>query len=447
MVAPRSDRAISEVIGFILIIALIAIIASLYLTYVVPSIGRDMEIAHMDVIQEQFLDYKTTVDSLWLNGQYNIQVSSPFTLGTNPGSTQGSFVNMPLFQPVTSGGTLVVNGRNEVINVTASALFDDSPRTYSPSPLVQIEPSHLYVSFSTPDITKKAMVSIIPSQGNWKAELNTTPGTPTSLTITAYKNNTPTISNVVIQNSISNNQEYSIDLAESAYGLKGSFIYPFNLNFVQNNATVKSIPVGYHEIQDATIIPDTSMGSLEYRSNNNYWINQIYVYQYGGVFLVQDDGGIVKLLPSITISRDSKNQELARVTINNITITKPTPSRVGGSSLVEVLTTLQQPNIVSSLVNPDESGVPNARVVTIVVKTGDDAQAAMMWKETFKKLKQTSQNNNIPSSWISDPVVDIINTPKTAIMQIPGPSTGTIYDIILDPQNNVANLYLSPTSY
>jgi hypothetical protein len=40
MVDSRRDDAISEVIGFVLILALIAIVASLYLTYVVPAQGR-----------------------------------------------------------------------------------------------------------------------------------------------------------------------------------------------------------------------------------------------------------------------------------------------------------------------------------------------------------------------------------------------------------------------
>ena len=108
-----------------------------------------MEIAHMDVVQNQFLDYKTTVDSLWINNQYNTQVSSPFTLGTKPGSTQGSFVNMPLFQPVTSGGTMVVNESNELIAVTADALFTQGSESQKVSPDIQLVPEHLYVNFST----------------------------------------------------------------------------------------------------------------------------------------------------------------------------------------------------------------------------------------------------------------------------------------------------------
>ena len=39
MVVSRRDDAVSEVIGFVLILALIAIIASLYLTYVIQHKG------------------------------------------------------------------------------------------------------------------------------------------------------------------------------------------------------------------------------------------------------------------------------------------------------------------------------------------------------------------------------------------------------------------------
>ena len=182
MVDSRRDDAISEVIGFVLIIALIAIVASLYLTYVVPAQGRDLEIAHMDAIQNQFLDYKSTVDSLWINGQYNTQVSSPFTLGTNPGSTQGSFVNMPLFQPVTSGGTMVVTNE-DIVSVAADSRYSDSiPGDNLAVTEVLSVPEHLYVSVKTTNTSKPGSVKILPypiTNGNWEVQLSTSPGDQT----------------------------------------------------------------------------------------------------------------------------------------------------------------------------------------------------------------------------------------------------------------------------
>lgn len=447
MVVSRRDEAISEVIGFVLILALIAIVASLYLTYVVPAQGRDMEIAHMDVVQDQFLSYKTTVDSLWINNRYNTQISSPFTLGTNPGSTQGSFVNFPLFQPVTSSGTMVVNGRNDVITVTANALYNqgnESEEVTPDIPQIEIEPEHLYVSFKTSNNNLTDYIIIEPiynvpksGKGNWKVILNTSPGqqqTPLKISII---NGTRSVDNQVIQNSVINNSPYLVDLADSAYGLKEAFEYPFNLNNFPDGGPVTRTPDRYYEKTGA--IFNHKMGSLEYRSSNNYWISQNYIYQYGGVFLQQDTGDVVKLLPSITITKDLVNQNLARVTINDITISNRPPSRVGGSSLVEVLTTLKKPDFISNnLVNSQEYGIANAKFVTITVNA-DDAPSAQMWNSTFEKINQSS---GLSTNWGI-----IINQTGNSVTMSVGNTNPVNYDIILDVQSSVAAIELSPTSY
>ena len=293
----------------------------------------------------------------------------------------------------------------------------------------------LYVNFSTTDTSNKRSVSITPypaQNGNWEVNLSTLNSTPTLyniLTITILKNGNPTISNLVINNSIISNQPYIIDLADDAYGLKESFVYPFDL-FIVPKPLVSCQPIGYHKITGATIIPNTQMGSLEYRSNNNYWISQNYIYQYGGVFLKQDNGAVVKLLPSITV--DSLGQNLVHVSINNLTIPGTIPSKVGGSSLVEVLTTLTEPTINPSTL---ATGVPNAKRVTITIGARD-SQTATMWSNTFRKIQQQS---NVPT-WI------VISTgPTTATMTISNPVPD--YNIVLDRQSNIANIYLSPTSY
>ena len=177
------------------------------------------------------------------------------------------------------------------------------------------------------------------------------------------------------------------------------------------------------------------MGSLEYRSDNNYWITQNYIYEYGGVFLQQDTGSVVKLLPSITITNDSQNQNLVHVTIEGITIHGTAPSRVGGSSLVQVLTTLQPDIIVNNLVDPQTTGIPNAKTVIITV-TAEDSQTADMWYQTLLEIQQ--QSNAKDSISVTKPVG---NSVTMTIFR------SSIYDIILDTQSNVANVYLSPTSY
>jgi ABC-type Fe3+ transport system permease subunit len=83
------EAGLSEVIGFILIIGLIVVIASLYLTYGVPAQGRENEILHMNLVKDQFVTYKISLDSLFNNDKVGTAVSNSFTLGTSGGYTQG----------------------------------------------------------------------------------------------------------------------------------------------------------------------------------------------------------------------------------------------------------------------------------------------------------------------------------------------------------------------
>jgi len=160
------EDALSEVIGFILILALIAALASLYLTYVVPAQGREGEIKHMATINDQFLGYKTAIDSLWINDQTNVPISRTFTLGTLTGTTQGSFV-IPIFQPYPSSGSMVVNGRGESITISADALVQGFPGSATPNlnPMYY-EPDHIYVQVMTTDKSQVGGVVISPVQGN-----------------------------------------------------------------------------------------------------------------------------------------------------------------------------------------------------------------------------------------------------------------------------------------
>ena len=55
------ESGLSEVIGFVLIIGLLVVVASLYLTYGVPAQGRENEILHMNEVKDQFVEYKLSL--------------------------------------------------------------------------------------------------------------------------------------------------------------------------------------------------------------------------------------------------------------------------------------------------------------------------------------------------------------------------------------------------
>lgn len=66
-VRDRRADGISEVVGFVIILAVVVAGLSLYLTYAVPVQGREGEIKEMDSVRAWFVDYKTGMDQLWLN--------------------------------------------------------------------------------------------------------------------------------------------------------------------------------------------------------------------------------------------------------------------------------------------------------------------------------------------------------------------------------------------
>lgn len=128
MVGARNERALSEVIGFILIIALLTVIMSLYMTYMVPANGRENEITHLNYIKQQFQDYKINTDALWINKEIGTTISQAITMGTKESMTSGSFLSFSLFEPQGSGGMMKVNPpeHRERINIgVVSANYSD----------------------------------------------------------------------------------------------------------------------------------------------------------------------------------------------------------------------------------------------------------------------------------------------------------------------------------
>lgn len=78
---PLAEGGISEVVGFVFILAVVVGGLSLYLIYGVPVLGREAEISHMDDVRGWFVDYKTGIDQLWLNSPAVPNNSTPYVPG------------------------------------------------------------------------------------------------------------------------------------------------------------------------------------------------------------------------------------------------------------------------------------------------------------------------------------------------------------------------------
>ncbi len=484
------EDALSEVIGFILILALIAALASLYLTYVVPAQGREGEIKHMATINDQFLGYKTAIDSLWINDQTNVPISRTFTLGTLTGTTQGSFV-IPIFQPYPSSGSMAVNGRGETITINADALVQGFPGNATPNlnPMYY-EPDHIYVQVMTTNTSKGGGITIEPNNGNWTIWFNITRfitpdaaathigvkpfPTPTSassaiswtdlqtwinnnlnnvggwisslntslsfqessssyITMTMLKNDNTIFSEFPIVKNIQNNAWYTIDVMDSAYGIENDLNYPFSITINNNTSNWMAyrypVEVGYIPKPIGDSHP---MGSLEYQSDNKYWIQQNYYYQQGGVFLAQpNDGMVTKVFPLISITNQA-----GIPTVRIIDISISGSGNIGGTSPVQVISRLDSVSHNSMNGYTLAQGIPNAKNVTITMDVQDPA-TAQMWNQTFAHIKNSAGGQ----SWI----VNTQNGNLASLTIDPIPSSSE-YDIILDYSRVNMSVELQPVA-
>jgi len=126
------DVAISEVIGFVLLLALGIAVLSLYMVYVVPINGREDEIAQMTYVEEQFTDYKLTLDALWTSRLINTNGPSP-AVNVNPvlssnvmrlgngGNSLKSGISFPLFKPIASSAIISIKTTGDTFDIDSSS--------------------------------------------------------------------------------------------------------------------------------------------------------------------------------------------------------------------------------------------------------------------------------------------------------------------------------------
>lgn len=113
----RNEDALSEIVGFVLVLALVVVASTLYLMYVVPAEGREDEITHMNQVQDRFISYKETLDALWLRsltgvystGARGTTLSTSFDLGTGGGNTQSSGLFLSFMRPIGTAARMSVH--------------------------------------------------------------------------------------------------------------------------------------------------------------------------------------------------------------------------------------------------------------------------------------------------------------------------------------------------
>ncbi len=390
------DDALSELIGFVLLLGILTVALSLYITYAVPAQGRENEIAHMNYIGQQMVGVKGDIDSLWVNNRQNVPIYRSINLGTQSGLTQGGLSGLPLLNPVGSGGTLGINEKKD-------NLIIDFIRSSSASPITQSD----YILY--PGMPCWVTVNYLPGPPITITDsnnvLSVTLFQNETLSISTVKNNSSILSNATVINHPELGSQYAVNILDGAYGLNSGLNYPFYLTLPSGTNAAFMIPQSYTlEGPEVSFPVNHPMGSLDYRSKNNYWIYQNYFYQNGGVFLKQDDGMVIQLSPEISVQ---KKVGYTLVSITDLEILPKGSSdttQLGGTGSVQVR---------ESVGAPSHTLVTNLQSVTISVSGTADAQTADMWRTVFLEADPENSASSGPVLTVSRaPVIlDYIHVP------------------------------------
>jgi hypothetical protein len=295
----KKEYALSEVVGFVLLLGVLVAAMALWMMYIVPIDGRESEISQMNNVKDRFTDYKISLDSLWINSpsgaswtQSGVTLSTSMNLGSNGGNTQASGMFLPMLKPITSSATLAVKDTGDTMTVSSNG-----------------------------------------------------PG--------------------------------------------GAFSTTYNMTI------------------------------LEYQSQNNYWIQQTYYYQDGGVFLYQENGSTCRISPPISFVNNSdmsNSVTLVPIRLNGL-------GSMGGTGPVRIDTRMK------SL--PQGIQIQNAWVNTSVNVA--NYTAAKVWLEVFNASRRSGGISNLNE--YSFGISDLNARPGTAFMNITGYSNdNTKVDVLLKLQ-------------
>jgi hypothetical protein len=419
------ENGLSEVVGFVLILGVLVLVFSLYLTYGIPAQGRENEILHMNEVKDQFVSYKLSMDSLLDNNKIGSSASNSFTLGTGGGYTQGMMSIVPVLSPISSTGVIAINqrvpGPGESLNISSHSLIVNASRppvgfaiTAMPAVYTDSSPPSgitIYIDStlaSSDEMQRPYSVTVNGTQhnnANWQANVSLTPRfshynetlsvncvvagpctltysegyryNRTDMTISVIKGGVKIIDEYIINANIGK-ANYSVNILDDTYGLK-PYVTVSSIQFTESGSTSGIVSAGkitYLYQDEVYRYHPINLGALEYRAQNNYWISQNYYYQMGGVFLQQNEGNVsYKLPPDLSLSFDN-NTKIMTVDVDAISFANNT-GIAGGNSPVQIKT-----SYVSKESLPYAPLNNNTKWVRIGVNTSD-TRANAMWEDYF----------------------------------------------------------------
>ena len=439
----KQEQGLSEVIGFLMIIALLGILFSMYLLYIVPLQGRDSEISHMNKVKEQFTGITLDINSLIVNEKLNYPIQRVISLGSGQEGSTGALSIFPVQSYFGSSGTLSVDSRDPNpelgsinFNLNATANKPEKPHNadffYNIDPSdtdtkINIDPHHFFLNYYVKDPVNSSDVIYINASNvnatNWsviarvidrydKNYVNITNYTnfPGDLAITIKKGGHTTIDNLTVYKYVEKNKYYAINLYDWGYGLAdvlgdiNNITYRVNDAITENNIAEggpfsigqviypeKLIPTNYENIPITTSSP---LSMFSFQSNNKYWINQEYQYQWGAAFVNQTDGTALTFLPPVNIKREDG---IIHVDLTDVDVKTHSDSidrtSISGTQNNPVIITLSD---LKDTINGYKllEGVSNSKYL-LITASGFPEYERNKWKGVFSTILENAKREGL----------------------------------------------------
>lgn len=308
-----NQRGQVGVIVAILMVSLIVAVIIIIQVYYVPNWMKEKESDHMDTVGNQFSNLKFSID-LQTMAQMDVPITNSITLGSK---------ELPYFVSARAFGSLNVisadssnfsvlitgKGKKESTPHTSSGLSSNTIKDITFLDVFELQLSSLSagdifeVSVDGSNVISVSVYNEI--DVGFRIALKTT-------------NATVILFNQTIAAALPP-EPYTINLLDDMYKfstyLASEVDTPFNISYT---GTVNSeFTVHCHNYTNTGLNIEYNLGTIEYLSENSYFVDQTYSYQGGAIIVGQSDGEAIISPPFFSISNDT-TKHVINVSVVNV---------------------------------------------------------------------------------------------------------------------------------
>ncbi|HDS59620.1 MAG TPA: hypothetical protein ENN54_04935 [Thermoplasmatales archaeon] len=292
-----NSRGQVGVVVAILMVSLVVAVIVIIQVYYVPNWMKEKEAEHMDTVANQFSNLKFSIDLQTL-AQIDVPITNSITLGSK---------ELPYFISARAFGSLNVlppANSNFTMSLTASG---KELRSFSESDITLLTDVADITAFELVlDTLENGDIYNVSIDGMKRLEVQVIGDGPYRIDLETI--NDSTIFDQPIATELPmGTQGYRINLLNPDYKFVNQVLpyidTPFDIS-VTSSTSNGEFDISGHQYQNATISFSTpnGLGTIQYQSENAYFVDQTYTYQGGAVIISQSDGNAITSPPFFSAS-------------------------------------------------------------------------------------------------------------------------------------------------